>query len=285
MSTTAPSKRQIITNSVSSHQGLADWAEPFLKSSIGGKYLVAITGLVLTVFVIVHMAGNLQVFLGPDAINVYAESLKKNAGLLWTARIILIAAFIIHIGTALWLNWKAKRARPVRYVYEQTVQASFASRHMVITGLVILAFTLFHIAHYTLGIVMPAHLPSGESMNYLQLRDAQNRPDVYSMMIYGFRNPIIAVLYIIAQLFLFLHLTHGVASMFQTVGLNAPRVQRLIRTIAWVVALVVCLGNIGIVVGVWTGPMQPVVQRTDEPLARPMAPPVAPKEMPFPGKK
>ncbi len=260
MSTTAPSKRQVNTNSVPSQQGLAVWAEPYLKSSVGGKYLVAVTGLVLTIFVIVHMAGNLQVFLGPQAINTYAESLKKNAGLLWTARIILIAAFIVHIGTALWLNWKAKQARPVRYVYERTVQASFASRHMVITGLVILVFTLFHIAHYTLGIVVEAHLPSGETVNYLQLRDAQGRPDVYSMMIYGFRNPIISVLYIIAQLCLFLHLTHGVASMFQTVGLNAPRAQRLIRTIAWVVALVVCLGNIGIVTGVWFGGLEPVMQ-------------------------
>ncbi len=80
------------------------------------------------------------------------------------------------------------------------------------------------------------------------------------MMIYGFRNPILAILYLIAQLFLFLHLTHGVASMFQTVGLNAPRAQRLIRGVAWVVALVVCLGNAGIVLGVWFGPLEPTPQ-------------------------
>lgn len=280
MSSTAPTKRQIVPNSVPSRRGLADWTEPFLRSSVGGKYLVAVTGLVLTLFVVVHMLGNLQVFLGPEAINVYAESLKKNAGLLWTARVILLAAFIVHVGTALWLNGKAKQARPVRYAYERTVQASFASRHMVITGLVVLAFTLFHIAHYTLGIVVPAHLASGETVDYLQLKDVHNRPDVYSMMIYGFRNPIISVLYIIAQVFLFLHLTHGIASMFQTVGLNAPRTQRLVRGIAWAVALVVCLGNIGIVTGVWFGSLQPSVQRSAAPPA-PMAPPMP---MPFPGK-
>jgi succinate dehydrogenase / fumarate reductase cytochrome b subunit len=261
MSTTAPTKRHIVPNSVPSRQGLAEWAEPFIKSSVGGKYVVAITGFILTVFVIVHMAGNLQVFLGPDAINAYAHSLKANAALLWLARIILLAAFIVHISTALWLNWKAKRARPVRYAYEQTVQASFAARHMVITGLVILVFVLFHIAHYTLGVVMPAEVAPGVRVNYLDLQDNKFRPDVFSMMIYGFRNPIVSVLYIIAQLCLFLHLTHGVASMFQTVGLNAPRAQRLIRAIAWVVALVVCLGNIGIVVGVWQGTLKPIPQR------------------------
>ena len=273
MSTTAPTKRQIVPNSTPSRQGLAEWAEPFLTSSVGGKFLVAITGLILTIFVIVHMAGNLQFFLGPDVLNAYAETLKKNGGLLWTARFILLCAFIVHIATALWLNWKAKQARPVRYAYEQTVQASFASRHMVLTGLVVLVFTLFHIAHYTLGIVTQASLPSGESMNYLALRDPGRRPDVYSRLIFGFRNPIVSVLYIIAQICLFLHLVHGVASMFQTVGLNAPRAQRLIRIIAWVVALVVCLGNIGIVLGVWFGPFEPNVQG----LAAPPAPVVAPK--------
>lgn len=261
MSTTAPSKRQVQTNSVPSRQGLADWADPFFKSSVGGKYLVAITGLILTVFVIVHMLGNLQFFLGPDAINGYAETLKRNAALLWVARAILLAAFIVHIAVALWLNWKARQARPVRYSYERTVQASFASRHMVITGLVILVFTLFHIAHYTLAIVSEAHVEIRPDVyrtyNYLELLDAHGRPDVYRMMIYGFHNPIISVLYILAQLFLFLHLTHGVASLFQTVGLNAPRAQRLIRGIAWTVALVVCLGNVAIVIDAWLGTSPP----------------------------
>jgi succinate dehydrogenase / fumarate reductase cytochrome b subunit len=92
------------------------------------------------------------------------------------------------------------------------------------------------------------------------------------MMIYGFRNPIVAILYLVAQAVLFLHLTHGVASMFQSVGLNAPRAQRLIRTVAWAVALVVCLGNAGIVAGVWLGDLPPT-----PPFALPPAPPAPPK--------
>jgi succinate dehydrogenase / fumarate reductase cytochrome b subunit len=256
MSTAVPSKRQIQTNSVPSRQGLATWLSPFLQSSIGGKYLVAVTGLIATSFVVAHMLGNLQIFLGPDGINAYAATLKKNPGLLWSARLVLLAAFTLHIVMALWLNWKSKQARPIPYAFEKTVQASFASRHMVLTGLVILVFTVFHIAHYTLGIVKGA--PVGDHVvNYLELRDNAGRPDVYSMMIHGFRDPIIAILYLVAQVFLFLHLTHGVASMFQSVGLNAPRAQRLIRTFAWAVALVVCLGNAGIVAGVWLGDLKP----------------------------
>src|SRR5438105_871601 len=97
MSTTAPSKRQVRTNAVPSRQGLAAWAAPFLRSTVGGKYVVAVTGLVATAFVIAHMLGNLQVFLGPDRINAYAHSLKDNPGLLWTARTGLLVAFVLHI--------------------------------------------------------------------------------------------------------------------------------------------------------------------------------------------
>jgi succinate dehydrogenase / fumarate reductase cytochrome b subunit len=285
MSTAVPSKQQIETNSVPSRQGLSNWASPFLQSSVGGKYLVAITGLILTGFVVVHMLGNLQVFFGADSINAYADSLKKNALVLWTARSVLLAAFCLHIGMALWLNWKAKQARPIPYAHERNVQASFASRHMVLTGLMILAFTAFHIAHFTLGVVTSAEVADGVYKNYLELRDIGYRPDVFSMMIYGFKNPVVAGLYIVAQVFLFLHLTHGVASMFQTLGLNAPRAQRLIRRIALVIALVVCLGNVGIVAGVWLGERSGVL----EPLATSRPGQVQPKSLiapiPFPGKK
>jgi succinate dehydrogenase / fumarate reductase cytochrome b subunit len=264
MPSTTTSKRQIAPNSLPSRKGLAAWVEPYLKSTVGAKQLVAATGLILTAYVIVHMLGNLQVFFGPDAINVYAESLKKNAVLLWTARGILLAAFATHIGLALWLNAKARQARPIRYAYEQTVQATFASRHMVITGLLILIFTIYHICHYTLGITGGATV-GGQYYHYHDLLDERSRPDVYSMVIYGFSNPVVAAVYIVAQVFLFLHLTHGVASMFQTLGLSAPRAQGLIRRIAWTVALVVCLGNIGIVAGVWAGAKSGVLATTPPP--------------------
>ena len=135
-------------------------AQPFfpdlisaLSSSVGSKFLVALTGLGLTGFVYVHMAGNLLVFQGPAALNDYAQFLKDHAGLLWTARIGLVTLFIIHIGLALRLTIRNQAARPTRYVHEETVQASWASRHMALTGLVILAFVIFHLLHFTRGSI------------------------------------------------------------------------------------------------------------------------------------
>jgi succinate dehydrogenase / fumarate reductase cytochrome b subunit len=257
MSSTAPTKRQQPTNRLPSGQGVAGWVSPFLASSVGSKYLVAVTGLILTGFVITHMAGNLQIFLGQETYNAYARSLKDMGPLLWLARAILLLTLVVHMGVSLTLTWKAQKARPVGYAYEKSVQATWWSRHMALTGLVIFVFTVYHIAHFTLGVVHTAELEPGRVVNYLELADARQRHDAYSMMIYGFRDPVVSVLYIIAQLFLLLHLAHGVASMFQTVGLNSRRLQRLIQGLGWTVALVVCGGNIGIVAGVWGGMFPP----------------------------
>jgi succinate dehydrogenase / fumarate reductase cytochrome b subunit len=297
MSTKAPTKKQKRTNSVPSGQSIGGWVGPHLGSSVGGKYLVAVTGLIMTGFVIAHMAGNLQIFFSQKRINDYAVALKEMGPLLWGARVFLLITLVVHMAMSLKLNWNARKARPIGYAYEQTVQASFASRHMVLTGLVIFAFLVFHIAHFTLGVVQGAEVAPGRFVNYLDLVDQWHHHDVYSMMIYGFREPILAILYIVAQLFLFLHLTHGVASMFQTVGLNSPRAQRLIRGLAWTVALVVCLGNVSIVAAAWSGwllPMeynlvfergaQPVLPAEDGEFGAPAVAP--PKGMPpLPGKK
>ena len=263
MSSTVPSKRERPTNSLPSGKGLLDWLLPVFASTVGGKFLVALTGLALTGFVIVHMAGNLQIFLGAEAINEYAKKLKDLGPLLWIARIGLLVVFVIHIWLALRLKIRSREARPIGYAHEQTVQASFASRSMVLSGLLILAFTLFHIAHYTLGAVQPvpaevvkdgtpAQVETKE-VSMLELRDAKGRHDVYRMMILGFTNPLIAILYIVAQLVLMLHLSHGVASLFQTLGLNSPRTQATFRYLGWAVTLLVGGGNIAMVVAVWAG--------------------------------
>src|SRR5262249_12217361 len=148
-----------------------------LSTTVGSKFLVALTGLALTAFVFVHMVGNLLVFRGPEALNDYAEFLKSHGGLLWTARIGLLAAFVLHIWLTLRLKRRNLAARPTRYVHEETVQASWASRHMVLTGLVILAFVVFHLLHYTVGVVQHVQLPSGQSVGLLSLLDSQGRPD------------------------------------------------------------------------------------------------------------
>ncbi len=138
-----------------------------------------------------------------------------------------------------------------------------ASRTMIWTGLVIFAFLLFHLAHYTFGWIGTAQFMEGgqvRHVSYLDLHDPLNDPngrhDVYSMTILGFMNPVVSILYIVAQLLLLMHLSHGVASIFQTLGVNSPRWQAAIRGLSWAVALVVGLGNIGIVAAIWAGALK-----------------------------
>jgi succinate dehydrogenase / fumarate reductase cytochrome b subunit len=229
---------------------MSRWLFAALGTTVGSKYLVALTGLALTGFVIVHMAGNLLLFRGRDALNSYALFLKDRGALLWLARAGLLATFVLHIWIAVRLTRRNRAARPARYAYDDTVQASWASRTMIWSGLVILAFVVFHLLHYTFGLVA-ATAPDGR--NYLDLseslvqatpKDPGKRHDVYAMTVYGFRNVVISIAYIVAQLFLGLHLSHGVSSSFQSLGWTAPRWWRVIRTLSLTVALAVVVGNI-----------------------------------------
>src|SRR2546427_783475 len=157
---------------------------PALGTTVGHKYLVALTGLALTGFVIAHMTGNLLVFKGRDALNSYALFLKDHGGLLWAARLGLLAAFVLHIALAVRLTLRNRAARPQAYVYEDTVQASVASRTMIWSGLAILAFVIFHLLHYTFGAVF-ATAPDGtnfldlsESVNLATPKDPARRHDI-----------------------------------------------------------------------------------------------------------
>jgi succinate dehydrogenase / fumarate reductase cytochrome b subunit len=241
-------------------------------SSLGSKYVMAITGLMLIGFVIAHMVGNLLIYAGQDSLNTYAHALKSKPVLLWTARLGLLVVFLLHVVLGLRLTWLNKKARPVRYVYEDTLQASWASRHMLLTGLVLLAFVIYHIAHFTLGVVASANvqyvdgrvedLP--QSKNYGDLSEKRLHPttehprqDVYSMVISGFRNPWISLSYLAAMAFLGLHLWHGGSSWFQSLGWNSSRHRSLIGAIGPILAVVVVAGNCSIVLSVWLGVIPP----------------------------
>jgi succinate dehydrogenase / fumarate reductase cytochrome b subunit len=223
-----------------------------LSTTVGSKYLVALTGLALTGFVVAHMTGNLLVFKGRDALNAYAQFLKDQGALLWAARLGLLAVFVLHVWLAVRLKLRNRGARPIAYAYEDTIQASWASRHMLLTGLVIFAFLIFHLLHYTFGLVA-ATAPDGT--HYLDLIQslergpgpidpARGRHDVYAMTVYGFRNVPVAVAYIVAQLFLGLHLSHGVASTFQSMGWSSARVWPTLRAVGLTVAAAVIIGNV-----------------------------------------
>jgi succinate dehydrogenase / fumarate reductase cytochrome b subunit len=256
MSNLAPTKREVPVNSLPSRTGLAAWFRPYVGSTVGTKMLVAVTGLMLTGFVIAHMIGNLKVFAGRTAINDYAAFLKSLGPLLWVARIGLLVVFLLHIFLALKLKKRSVDARPIGYAYQSTMKASVSSRTMVWTGLAILAFTIFHLAHYTFGVIGTVQV-GDKNVGYLELHEAMPdgtvRHDVYAMVTHGFRQPVVSILYIVAQLLLLMHLGHGIPSTFQTLGINTPRTQRMIRAAGWLIAFLVVAGNIGIVVGVWTG--------------------------------
>lgn len=215
-----------------------------LSSSLGGKYIMAITGLGLFGFVIGHMAGNLQVFLGQDALNKYAQTLKNTPLLLWPTRIGLLLFFVFHIILAFRLSKKSSEARPVGYVCKNTVQATSASKYMLLTGLTILVFVVYHLLHFTLGVTDPEHFA---------LTDLQGRHDVYRMVILGFQNVLVSVFYIVSQLMLGWHLWHGSTSLFQSLGLNHPYYWPRITAVCKTLVIIVVVGNISIPVSILLG--------------------------------
>ena len=220
------------------------WLIDFAKSSIGAKVVMGVTGAMLVGFVIMHMLGNLQVFLGQDALNAYAKSLHDLGGLLWVARLGLIGAVLLHIASGLRLASLNSAARPVAYANETTVQASFASRYMRMSGLVLLAFIAYHLAHFTLGLTHPDHKA---------LTDSMGRPDVYSMLILGFKQPAVALSYVVAMVLLWFHLNHGASSLFKSLGLRHPKYNSMLDMVGPAVATLVVAGNIAMPLAVLTG--------------------------------
>ncbi len=174
--------------------------------------IVAISGIILILFVIGHLLGNLQIFLGPDWINGYSQHLRDLGPLLWVIRIFLLLTVIIHIYVTIQLAIENRRARPEPYMDRQYVRATFASRHMVMSGAIVLAFIIYHLAHFTVRVTDPRF--------GLLKADPLNRYDVYSMMVYGFQNYLVSGFYIVSLFLLALHLSHGSSSFFQSLGLN-----------------------------------------------------------------
>lgn len=217
----------------------------FFQSTLGKKYIMAITGFLLFGFVIVHMLGNLQIFIGANAINEYAELLKSKAALLWGARLGLLTITILHIVTAIQLVLRNRAARPVKYgTSTAPIGASISSRTAAISGTIILAFVIFHLLHYTVGVISP---------EFLLLRDSAGRHDVFAMVVQGFSNPIISLFYLVAMALLCMHLSHGVSSMFQSLGIKSGAYDSVIALVAKISAAVIFLGNCAIVISVLVG--------------------------------
>ena len=211
----------------------------FWRSSIGRKVVMAVTGAILFGFVLGHLAGNLTVYLGPEALNGYAVFLRQflhGAGL-WVARAVLLLSVILHIWSATSLTLSSRAARPVGYRERQWTESTYASRTMRWSGVIILFFVIYHLLHFTFGTVHPSFVEG----------------DVYHNFVTGFQSVPVSIAYIIAMIFLGLHLRHGVWSMFQTLGVSHPRYIRWAHVGAWIFALIVVVGNCSFPIAVLAG--------------------------------
>lgn len=203
----------------------------WLFSSIGKKTIVALTGIILVLFAIGHLGGNLTFFLGPDWINAYGVHLRELGPLLWVARIGLLVAVGLHIFFTM-LLWKENQAaRPSKYQVNSRVQSSIGVRTMRMTGLIIFGFVVFHLAQFTWLFVDPGYA------GYHYDLHGQEVHNIFRMLVAGFSNPIVSIFYVLSLALLAFHLSHGIGSLFQTLGITNKRLRPVFeiagKIIAW----------------------------------------------------
>ncbi|MDO3376916.1 succinate dehydrogenase cytochrome b subunit [Geoalkalibacter halelectricus] len=213
-------------------------------SSVGKKIAMAATGLILVLFVIVHLIGNTSIFAGPDGINAYAAALHSMGPIVWLFRLVMLAVFLLHIWLGLKLTLENKLARPVGYAQKQNIRTSYAAQIMIYSGLVLLLFTIYHLLHFTVRVTNP------EISHFV---DAAGRLDVYAMVVLSFQKFFITLTYVIAMVFLLLHLSHGIGSMFQSSGLNNARTLPTIQAAGKWIAIVLLVGYIAIPISIFVG--------------------------------
>jgi succinate dehydrogenase / fumarate reductase, cytochrome b subunit len=216
----------------------------FYQSSIGKKYVVAVTALFLILYVLGHLVGNLQIYLGPDRINAYAKFLHDLGPILWVVRVILLAAFVIHIVATIQLAQENRLAKPQKYAVAGYQRSTMASRTMIVSGLIVLCFVIYHILQFTLQVTDP---------EFREVHDSVGRHDVYRMLILGFRHPLVSLFYVIALFLLTTHLSHGFASVVQTLGINNRKIANFVSTGGQTLAWVVFAGYISIPVTILLG--------------------------------
>jgi succinate dehydrogenase / fumarate reductase cytochrome b subunit len=219
----------------------------FYRTAVGKKWVMAITGIALMLFVLVHLLGNIKLFLSKQELNLYGEALRTMPGhllprtwLLWTIRAGLILAFVFHIHAAYGLTRINMKARPSASKYQSKrdyVAADFASRTMRWTGIIVLLFLLFHLADLTWG----------------QANSQFVRGDPYNNLVYSLQRPVVAIFYGLAMIALGIHLYHGAWSLFQSMGINNPKINKARRTFAIAFAAVIMLGNLTFPIAIQAG--------------------------------
>src|SRR6202000_1101970 len=219
--------------------GLRENRASFWGSTNGKKVVMAVTGAILFLFVIGHLAGNLQIFEGPAKLNAYGDFLHSIGELLCPVRIILLICIGLHITATVQLALRKKRARPIGYSRKQAIASSYASRTMYWSGPIVLAFIIFHLLHLTAGYIHPGA--------------AYIEGDVYHNVVSGFQVWWVSLSYIVAVSLLGLHLRHGLWSMFQSLGIHQPQHTTALKKGALVIAVLIVLGYISIPISVLLG--------------------------------
>lgn len=217
------------------------WAVNLWNSTVGKKAVMALTGLVGFGFVIVHMLGNMLVYAGPAALDAYGAALKANPAVLWGARTVLVGSVCLHIFAAMQLQGIKNAARPMAYQKPGNIQAKPTSKNMIVTGVILSAFIIYHILHFTVGAVHPTFVHG----------------KVYANLVAGFSNPLNAGFYIVCMAMLGGHLAHGAFSLFYSLGLVHPKYIHAVRTVTYVAMAAVVLGNISIPLSVLVGILKP----------------------------
>ncbi|MEO8662285.1 MAG: succinate dehydrogenase cytochrome b subunit [Bryobacteraceae bacterium] len=218
----------------------------FYQTTIGKKIIVAVTGIILFGFVAGHMLGNLQVFMGQEAMNAYGALLHAEPAILWVVRLVLLAAVGLHILMSVQLALASREARPVGYQKWTSVKSSYASRTMIWSGPIIGAFLVYHLLQFTVGVTGLDKFRTTELHGH-------TIPLPYDNVVAGFQNPIVCVAYIIAMALLMFHLQHGIWSMFQTLGVNRPGLLPKLKAFAVAFSLLLFLGFSSIPVAVLLG--------------------------------
>jgi succinate dehydrogenase / fumarate reductase cytochrome b subunit len=202
----------------------------FYQSSIGKKYVVAVTALLLILYVLGHLLGNLQIYMGPDRINAYAKFLHDLGPILWVVRVFLIAAFVTHIVATIQLAHENRLAKPQKYAVAGYQRSTMASRTMIVSGLIVLCFVIYHLLQFTVQVTDP---------EFREVHDSLGRHDVYRMLILGFKHPLVSLFYVVGLFLLTTHLTHGFASVVQTLGINNRKITDFVsiggQSLAWLV--------------------------------------------------
>ena len=217
-----------------------------VKSPVGRKIVMAVSGFSMLAFVVVHLLGNSTIYAGPDGMNAYAEALHRFPLLIWTFRLMLCAMFFLHVFYGIVLTLENRAAKPQTYTVRKNIRATFAGRTMIWTGLLIGVFIVYHLLHFTLQVTNPEIAASRHP-------DAMGRPDVFMMVVLSFRKLAISIVYVGAMIGLGLHLSHSIQSALQTAGLNGERSFPLVVRGGTIAAILIFLGFAAFPVVIFAG--------------------------------